>query len=95
MSHHTPGPWRVFEQQDGKLAIYHDPNNTRHFSDHIDTQSDGTEGVGNMQLIQVAPDMLDALEIVNSYFPFPQECSLSLQEVLRIVRDTIATAKGV
>ena len=65
---HTPGPWKVYRNWQGKLSVAADDGRRRICNTpggnnaNPDLQA---EGLANARLIAAAPDLLDALQAVS------------------------------
>lgn len=69
---YTPGPWYVTPDYDGKLAV----NNHTEFPSEFPIAAVGgplTDKEANANLIAAAPELLEALENLRSYFEYQKE----------------------
>ena len=91
MGKHTPGPWRVSETRGDKIAIAHDVKDAGAISLNlawvIARQSWISEAEANASLIAAAPDLLEALKLVE------KRCG-PLSKDGRMARAAIAKAEG-
>lgn len=106
MSDHSPTPWQLLDY--GELnQLYTDSNDhTIHISDAngkwicqfwSKREEDFENPVANARLMLVAPEMLEALEIIAAWEPTraPDEPGgMSIMEAIDIARLAIAKARG-
>jgi len=109
MSKHTKGPWKNFSQgrdkeivccQDervaGMLLVATVETLENHHGDEFIKED---EMHANAQLIAAAPDLLEALEILNSTYKklfehFYKDACIQDQEVYSLVQSTLKKARG-
>lgn len=99
---HTPGPWTTFSYPD-HVAVVFRPEHPRRSGTVCDLTGIGGEHDANARLIAAAPDLLDALESVNTMLNCVSQkskeapngnCDCYMCEAARLVKTAIAKAKG-
>jgi hypothetical protein len=88
MNAHTPGPWNDGLHHQGHLAIQSDSGRLVAFCGAISRNDGQLENLANARLIAAAPDLLHALQMIDS------NAAESAKWIRRVARDAIAKATG-